>query len=405
MQRPKRGLPDSEVAGRRWEREFCGLHVLKASYGLKQSVKTQDLYLFKKKNKNKPRFGTEGWIVWAMLGLSISVLPTLQPCGEMLRMSGYSGRAVPSFTLHSFLQRAVARDLEGTQSSQARQLCTAGAHSITQSCGVVTSQQGTALQGRRIVCSDLNIYLPFTVSAAMFACLKRLVSKLLSFTTNNLTPSPEASLQVLLLRSRTGQEPSLPFALCANREEGWVLCPPRSQKVQVLLRLSRCHRHVDSKTPLVSGLSQHLMAHCTGTLEMGHAEVLCRQGPLHTLGNISELPSSALVHARKDKGPARTSKSLHPSKTAVPASVLLCAVGTAGNRELSGHRYTDVPTPVTCMKAGCAQVLLLLSFHFTFPKFQPDVFKSLLIFPLPSKNDKAEGEIRILECSLPPESR
>lgn len=52
---------------------------------------------------------------------------------------------MPSFTLHSFLQRAVAKDLEGSQSSQTRQLCTAGAHSITQSCGVVTSQQGTAL--------------------------------------------------------------------------------------------------------------------------------------------------------------------------------------------------------------------------------------------------------------------
>lgn len=61
---------------------------------------------------------------------------------------------------------------------------------------------------------------------------QRLVSKLLSFTTNNLTLSPEASLQVLLLRSRTGQEPSLPFALCASREEGWVLCPRRTQKVQ-----------------------------------------------------------------------------------------------------------------------------------------------------------------------------
>lgn len=81
---------------------------------------------------------------------------------------------------------------------------------------------------------------------------------------------------------------------------------------------------------------------------MDHAEVLSRQGPLHTLGNISELPSSALVHARKNKGPARISKSLHASKPAVPPSGLLCAVGTAGNRELSVCRYTDVPTPMTC---------------------------------------------------------
>lgn len=32
MQRPKRGLPDSEVGGRKWKREFCGFHVLKGAW-------------------------------------------------------------------------------------------------------------------------------------------------------------------------------------------------------------------------------------------------------------------------------------------------------------------------------------------------------------------------------------
>lgn len=57
-----------------------------------------------------------------------------------------------------------------------------------------------------------------------------------------------------------------------------------------------------------------------------HAEVHCRQGTLQTLGNISELPSSALVRARKNKGPARIPKSFHPSKTSVPPSVLVMYV-------------------------------------------------------------------------------
>lgn len=98
----------------------------------------------------------------SLLGFSEYVLPKspqhicrLQPRGEMLRMSGYSGRelAVPSFTLHSFLQMAVAKEPEGSQSSQSKQLCTAGAHSISQSsgCGHLSaghSSVGRHLQGR-----------------------------------------------------------------------------------------------------------------------------------------------------------------------------------------------------------------------------------------------------------------
>lgn len=59
---------------------------------------------------------------------------------------------------------------------------------------------------------------------------QRLVSKLLSFTTNNLLLSPEVLLQVLLLRSRTGQEPSLPFALVCQWGRG--NCSVPSPKVQ-----------------------------------------------------------------------------------------------------------------------------------------------------------------------------
>lgn len=62
---------------------------------------------------------------------------------------------------------------------------------------------------------------------------QRLVSKLLSFTTNNLTPSPEALLQVLLLRSRTGQEPSLPFALCARGKRDGFCALPEARRSRV----------------------------------------------------------------------------------------------------------------------------------------------------------------------------
>lgn len=109
----------------------------------------------------------------------------------------------------------------------------------------------------------------------------------------------------------------------------------------VLATLRGCRKGAGETRTTSFVYSFQLMTHCTGTLEMGHVEVLCREGPLHTLGNISELPSSALVHARKSKGPARTSKSLHPSKTAEPPSVLLCAVRTAGNRSV--YRYMMFP--------------------------------------------------------------
>lgn len=91
---------------------------------------------------------------------------------------------------------------------------------------------GVALGGTVCLCQLTDRHLGVKFLPLLPPSFQRLVSKLLSFTTNNLTPSPEASLQVLLLGSRTGQEPSLPFALCASREEGWVLCPPRTQKVQ-----------------------------------------------------------------------------------------------------------------------------------------------------------------------------
>lgn len=96
------------------------------------------------------------------------------------------------------------------------------------------------------------------------------------------------------------------------------------------------------------------MTHCTGTLAMGHAEVHRRQGPLHTLGNTSELPSSAPVHARENTGSTRTSESLHPSKTAVPPSVLaMCSWDSWEQGTLSFCRYTDVPRPVTCKYENC----------------------------------------------------
>lgn len=60
---------------------------------------------------------------------------------------------------------------------------------------------------------------------------QRLVSKLLSFTTNNLLLSTEVLLQVLLLRSRTGQEASLPFALVCQWGRGMGSVP--WPKVQV----------------------------------------------------------------------------------------------------------------------------------------------------------------------------
>lgn len=84
---------------------------------------------------------------------------------------------------------------------------------------------GVALGGTVCLCQLTERHLGVKFLPLLPPSFQRLVNKLLSFTTNNLTPSPEVLLQVLLLRSRTGQEPSLPFALCASREEGWVLCP------------------------------------------------------------------------------------------------------------------------------------------------------------------------------------
>lgn len=98
-------------------------------------------------------------------------------------------------------------------------------------CALEAHFPGVALGGTVCLCQLTDRHLGVKLLPLLPPSFQRLVSKLLSFTTNNLTPSPEASFQVLLLRSRAGQEPSLPFAPCASREEAWVLCPPRRSGV------------------------------------------------------------------------------------------------------------------------------------------------------------------------------
>lgn len=52
-----------------------------------------------------------------------------------------------------------------------------------------------------------------------------LVIKLLSFITNNLSPSPDVLLRVLPLRSGAGQKPSLHFTLMCHRGQGTFPAP------------------------------------------------------------------------------------------------------------------------------------------------------------------------------------
>lgn len=124
----------------------------------------------------------------------------------------------------------------------------------------------------------------------------------------------------------------------------------------ILATLRGCRKGAGETRTTSFMYSFQLMAHCTGTLEFGHAEVHCRQGSLQTLGNISELPSDALVHAGKNKGPARTPRSLHPFKTAVPPSVHM-QLGQLGTVSLSTESLMFPGQQLINRKIGKAQGL------------------------------------------------